>query len=192
MNTSNAMLTDEEITDRMASGDTEICQILIEKYREKIRFLVFKGLDNRQEAADDVCQEVFIALLNAVQRHVRIESLPAYVCQVCHHKIADWQREQMKKRKRLMPLTFMHDDFEASDAPSPAAETLAQEEWGLVEEAIRTLDDKARTILHCRYFEGMSYKQIARKLNDNPDNVRKICQRAREKVASKLEHDWRS
>ena len=179
-------MTDEEIARRIADGDAEAFKNLIENYGERIRLIVRINLDNRPDEWVDICQEIHIALFEAIRRRKKIDNLPGYVWRICNNKIADWQRGEIKKRGIVMSKDNDLMQLPAAESERPDAAMLEEEQQSLIDRAIRKLDNRTQRIIRSRYWEGKKYEQIAIEHDDNPANIRKICQRAREKLSRLL------
>lgn len=68
---------------------------------------------------------------------------------------------------------------EQADCAAPA---LAEEEYNGIEDALRTLSQKSRTIIHLFYYERMPVEQISRALKVPMSTVRVQLSRARKKL----------
>jgi len=69
-----------------------------------------------------------------------------------------------RKQKSKVPITHNEevlDNVTDSDTKSIEEELIIKDEYAKMLEAIRDMDDKHRTIIILRYFNDLSYKEIA-------------------------------
>ena len=73
-----------------------------------------------------------------------------------------------------------------SKEPSPEEKLIQEEENQAVNKALERLDPKDREILKMKYWENLSYEEIAKKLGITVDAVKSRLHRARERFKSKF------
>src|SRR5437763_1345680 len=63
------------------------------------------------------------------------------------------------------------------------------EDRALLEPGFRVLDDRERTILHLRFFEGLTQSQIAQQVGISQMHVSRLSRRALEKIREEIASD---
>ena len=63
------------------------------------------------------------------------------------------------------------------------------EDRALLEPGFRVLDDRERTILHLRFFEGLTQSQIAQQVGISQMHVSRLIRRALEKIREEIASD---
>jgi RNA polymerase sigma-70 factor (ECF subfamily) len=126
------------------------------------------------DAADDVAQEVFVAVLTALPRY-RDEGKPfaAFVFGIAAHKVADAQRASYR---RPIPVAEVPDG--PDDALGPEERALQLADAARAHELLAYLNDDQREILLLRVAAGLSAEDTAAALDMSPGAVRVAQHRA--------------
>jgi RNA polymerase sigma-70 factor (ECF subfamily) len=134
------------------------------------------GLDE----GEDLIQETFY---EALRQWERIECLEAWCLVVLRNRA----RDRYRRRTRELVVGFGgREDLEYL-APEQEAPQTTRERWiDLSVVAERTLSVRARRLLRVRYVEGHTTEETARLLGCQETSVRKMCSRARLKLAQAL------
>jgi RNA polymerase sigma-B factor len=61
------------------------------------------------------------------------------------------------------------------------------EEWAVLEPGLRALDERERTILHLRFFDGLTQSQIAQQVGISQMHVSRLIRRALEKIRAEIQ-----
>ena len=61
------------------------------------------------------------------------------------------------------------------------------EEWAVLAPGLAALDDRERTILHLRFFQGLTQSQIAQQVGISQMHVSRLIRRALEKIREEIE-----
>lgn len=125
--------------------------------------------------ADDVAQEVCLAVANSMDRFVdRGRPFMAFVYGIAFNKVADAHRFMGKDR--LHPAEEMPEEPDLNPSPEDAA--LESDGCNKVRAMLDTLNDKARDIIIMRVFMGMTAEETAQALGSTPGAVRVAQHRA--------------
>jgi RNA polymerase sigma factor (sigma-70 family) len=144
------------LVERLAGGDDTALADLYERYAGFVYGLAHRMLTNRQ-AAEDVTQEVFVALWENPHRFEPGRgTLRGFLGTMTHRRAVDLIRREDARRRR--------ESRAPADAP-PApdlAETAARTDAsGRVRDALALLPAAQRQALELAYFEGHTYRQVA-------------------------------
>ena len=157
--------------DRDAIGDLlRIIRPLVVRYcRPRI------GSDRAGATADDVAQDVCIAVLRALPNY-REQGKPflAFVYGIAAHKVVDAHRAA--GRDRSDPTDDMPEEHDVRDGPEQAA--LALSESGTMRELLERLPPKQREILVLRVVVGLSAEETAEAVGSTAGAVRVAQHRA--------------
>jgi RNA polymerase sigma-70 factor (ECF subfamily) len=135
---------------RCQAGDRAAFLELVELYQPRLRYFL-ASMAGDEHAADDLLQEVWFDVYRGVARLADPGAFPAWLYQIARHRV---QRELRKKRQPPSSLEGIDlaeeedDDFSAEDAER-------------VHAALGKLALEHREVLLLRFFEGMSYEDIA-------------------------------
>lgn len=140
-------------------------------------------LGGTDQAADDVAQEVCIAVLTALPRY-RDEGKPfeAFVYRIAANKIADAQRAGMRG---AVPSDDLPDVIDVSLGPEATA--VRTDEVRIAHELLDTLPDHLREIVTLRVMVGMSAEETGRALGMSSGAVRVAQHRAMLKLRQTAE-----
>jgi RNA polymerase sigma-70 factor (ECF subfamily) len=172
-----ANVPDEMVT-RAMSGD----RLAVEDVLTTIRPLVVRycrarlgRVDRSAVSADDVAQEVCLAVLTALPGY-RVQGRPflAFVYGIAAHKVIDAHRAA--SRNRSEPVADLPDRISGAEGPEQRAlRAELSEEMG---QLLDTLPEKQREILVLRIVVGLSADETAEAVNSTPGAVRVAQHRA--------------
>jgi len=160
-------------------GDESSFSTLVIKHKEKVRNLVFLTLGD-SEYVDDISQDVFISIFHKL-KDFRFESkFTTWLYRITVNKCRDYLR---KKKVRSIFIPIKESDHNFSGGTHSENIDIPQ----LVQKAIAKLPEKLRIPLILRDIDGLSYKEIAEKLNCEVGTVKSRIFRARESLKFILE-----
>ncbi len=130
--------------------------------------------DRSSASADDVAQEVCLAVLTALPGY-RVQGKPflAFVYGIAAHKVIDAHRAA--SRNRSEPVADVPDSTEVAD---PEQRALRVELSGEMGELLARLPDKQREIIVLRVVVGLSAEETAEAVGSTPGAVRVAQHRA--------------
>jgi len=134
------------------------------------------SLDASREAVQETLARAVVALANGKPSDP--DKLPAFVAGIARHVIVD----MLRAARRVVPL----DTLPAGDPPASAADALSAlvsaAERARVRDALSHLSASDRDLLRLCYFEGLTPGEIAERLGEPADRVRKRKSRALERL----------
>jgi len=134
-------------------------------------------------AAEDVAGEVFLRLLNSIERYeYRGVPLRAYLYRIAHNLIVDLQR----RRGRSAPLEALPEEARVSANPALLAEERLG--WQDLARAIAELTDDQRQVILLRFVEDLDSRQVAEVIGKNEGSVKSLQHRALASLRRILEH----
>lgn len=153
----------------MTNIGTDEAEQIIKKFSDMIYRIAVHNLGNTADA-EDVLQEVCIALLTKCPKQRDPEHLKAWLIRVTINKCNSLHRLAWHRRRE--PL----EDYVNLQAP---------ERSGVMEE-IYSLPKAYRSIIYLYYYEEYTIAEIAGILGKSPNTVSSALRRAREKLKSIL------
>lgn len=182
---------------RCAAGEAAAWDEFVAAYGTLVRDLARRMLSRGPAAAqdadvDEVCGEVFLALLRHDRRLLRRYDptwrLSTWLGVICRSAAA-----RLGRRRRPQLLA---DPEEAAAGracePDPAAGLLAEERREALDrlrQGLLRLGERDRLLLTLRFLDGRSYREIAAALELNPQSVGQLLSRAKARLAELLP-DW--
>lgn len=151
----------------------------LEHLRPGLELLALRTLgsqDASREAVQETLARAVVALANGQPSDP--EKLPAFVAGIARHVVVD----MVRAARRVVPL----DTLPAGDPPAGAADALSAlvsaAERARVRDALSHLSASDRDLLRLCYFEGLTPGEIAERLGEPADRVRKRKSRALERL----------
>jgi RNA polymerase sigma-70 factor (ECF subfamily) len=177
----HAALDDTEVVARVLAGETELFEILMRRYNQRL-YRVARGFLAAGEAEDAV-QEAYV---NAFHKLAGFRGEAPFSTWLT--KIAVYEAmARNRKRKRYVTLD---DDIlpePRATAPDPEREAGNGELGGLLRAAVDTLPDALRPVFVLREVEGLSTEETAEALELTPGNVRVRLHRAKAQLRATLD-----
>jgi len=138
------------------TGDMNAFETMFRQYEK----LVFKNaylITGRKEEAEDVLQQVFISVWKSRNT---FDSNKGKITTWLHRITVN---ECMKKRHLVEPMAELLQNMRLMETPDEPGEALMRkEQYEKVMGAVNQLDSKHRSILVLRYFNELSYEDIAK------------------------------
>ncbi len=159
---------------------SEIWKKLVKELGPKI-FRLAKRITNNTHDAEDISQDVLLKLYNNQEQLEKISSLPAYVLTMTRNLSIDLIRKQ--KVKAEVELIGDHESAEAITLPTSQKEEAKQ----IVNMALNSLDEPAKSVIQLREIEGLAFAEIAQITGLSEGNIRVILSRSRKMLKEKVE-----
>lgn len=136
---------------------------------------------NDPAEAEDVVQEVFIKLWEALGQQTDIQNVEAWCMRAARNRSIDKLRS---KHKRVESLDNRYD--QQYDGASPFETTSSNDTFEQVRKLMADLPEKQRQIMHLRDIEGYTYQEIADALDLSIGQVKVNLFRARQRIRLRL------
>jgi RNA polymerase sigma-70 factor, ECF subfamily len=172
--------TDEQIMQAVFRGDFEAFHEIVLRYQGLAWKTAYRFLGDSMEA-EDVAQESFLKILEAVPRYRPTGTFRTYFYRTLTHLCID--------RTRRKQLTSIGDIPEVVDpSPSPAENIIHKELRTQVSTALDTLPPNQKAAMILRHYEGLSYAEIAQILGVTSKAVERLISRAAATLQTRLSH----
>ena len=144
------------------------------------RFVFQLGHDFTREDVEEICQEVFLAVIRNLDSFHGGSQFQTWLFRIAANKARDY-RERRNAAKRgggQTPVSLQAEDPESGltldppgSTPAPDAMLMNAEQAALVHQALDQLGEPCREIIELRYFGDLSYDEISHSLDLNPNTV---------------------
>lgn len=176
-------MTEQELVVRAQRGDQEAFAQLVQANQNKIYALSYRMTAN-QEDAQDLAQEAFLRAWRTLPSFQGESSFATWLYRLASNLCIDFLRRE-KRRKSVASITSLDD--EESNAPTevpdhrfrPETELERKELRSAVGQALLKLSDEHRQVLVLRELDGLSYSEIAERLELEEGTVKSRISRAR-------------
>lgn len=188
-------LTDQEIVTLARQGREVAYRELIGRYQRPVFSLIYRLVRDR-EKSEDLAQETFIKVLNALDRYDPAYKFSSWIFKIAHNTSLDHLRKKDPATLSLdgSPHAQTAAEIEAStlDAVShdenPEEFTASRELGGYIEAAVAKLRPEYRTAIILCHVEGRPYEEIAEIMEVPLGTVKTYIHRARGELKIHLAH----
>ena len=163
------------------AGDRRAFDKLVARYRDKMFALTYRMTGDRDEALD-LLQETFLAAYKALGGFREEAGFSSWLYRIAANKSIN-----MLKRKKI--LSFLPLGSSPKDEPAYEMEDAAGrgELKRQLNKSINELPPQQKLVFNMRYFDQLSFVEIAKALDKSESTVKTNYQKAVEKLRKKLE-----
>lgn len=181
--------TDRILINDALEGDQRAYDVLIKKYRGSVYNLVYRMIENRQEA-EDIVQETFIKAFNALKTFNEEFAFSTWLFKIATNNCIDTLRKRKLQTYSLDTPVQTKDgevsrDF-ADERYSPEQSTISSESTSIILDSVESLPKKYQLVINMRHKEDRSYEEISELLEIPIGTVKARIFRAREILKRKL------
>ena len=182
------LFDEEELITRTQNGDTEAFNPLIRKYQQRIYNLIYGRIQNH-EAAEDICQEVFLKAWRALPNFERKSVFYSWLHQIAVNCSIDFIRKQKREIVFAYEELIVNPDdtFQMPQTHPSAHDILENEELrDIIRKAVTQLPTGQHRVFNLRYREELSIKEIASHLNKSEGTIKAHLHHAHKKIRNTL------
>ena len=175
----------EHIIKACQRGERDAFQLLFEGYKDKVYSIALYFFGGDAATASDITQQVFLKLFSKIEQFKYDAEFTTWLYRLATNACVDEQR----KRRRFVPFGDAQGLYERARSDTPEDERVASGEVATsVKEAIASLRPKLRIAILLKYFEELSYEEIATVLNCSKGTVASRLNRGHKILARRLGH----
>lgn len=188
-------LGDREVVTLAKAGKEAAYRELLRRYERPVFSLIYRMVRDRA-LAEDLAQETFIKVLNALESYRPEYKFSSWVFKIANNAAIDQLRRREVDTLSLdgAPDARTADEVEATALQaadrqeSPLAELESRELGSQIELAVGKLRPEYRTCILLRHVEGRSYEEIAEVMDLPLGTVKTYIHRARLELREYLAH----
>lgn len=157
------LMTDEDLVVYYAEGDNSAFDVLLNRYKSSIFSYIYFIVRNK-ELAEDIFQETFVKVIMTIKqgRYTENGKFKAWITRIAHNLIIDNYRQERNEN------TISNDEVEVDlfnniklcDG-TVEDEMVRRQVLSDVRKLVRYLPDNQREVLEMRYYQDLSFKEIA-------------------------------
>jgi RNA polymerase sigma-70 factor (ECF subfamily) len=164
---------------RCQAGDRAAFEQLIELYQPRLRYFLRRMVGDEHHA-DDLLQTVWLEVYRGLARLKDPGAFAAWLYQVARHRV-------LRERRRESPTPLSLDGIDVPEAEGDDTD-FSGEDAERIHVGLGRLAAEQREVLLLRFFEGMSYDEIARVTGRELGTVRSRIHYAKRALRRALEH----
>jgi len=146
-------ILDELLVLQCQQGSAQAFAKLVDRWQERLLRHACR-LIHDEDAAWDIVQETWIAIINGLHRLDDVAAFPAWAFRIMTNKCGDWQRKQHRRRK-------VRGELADRSTHSRQATGATQMRSGTLKEGMKALSPEQRAAVALYYLEGFSIAEVA-------------------------------
>lgn len=156
-------MADEELVVMYATGNNAAFDVLLNRYKSNIHAYIYYIVRDR-DLTEDIFQETFVKVIMTIKqgRYTENGKFKAWITRIAHNLIIDHFRQERNEN------TISNDEMEVdlfNDmrlCEGTVEDHLVQAQvFSDVKKMVEYLPDNQREVLEMRYYQNMSFKEIA-------------------------------
>jgi len=170
---------ESDVISQILLGDVDEFEQIVVKYQNLV-FTVCYNIIRNEYDAENMAQEAFITAFRSLSTY-RGENLKSWLCRIATNKCIDFKRRHTRAAlDDLLECENMPDDTSVED------NLLRQEQLELLHEALECIGDKYAEVIRAFYFDNLSVKQIAARMELPEKTVETRLYRAKKLIREKV------
>jgi len=185
-------LDDLGLVKKAKEGDNKAFEKLLKKYRKSVYYMLLKMVNNTDDA-EDLTQEAFANAFNSLGRFDPKYAFSTWLFRIATNNCIDFIR------KKRVSTVSIDSPYETDDGDSitfdirdndfnPDDLMLRKQRREYLQIAVDKLPDKYKQLVDLRYFQEMSYEEVADFLQLPLGTVKAQLFRARELLGEELKY----
>ena len=156
-------MTDEALVELYANGNNSAFDVLLNRYKKSIHAYIFYTVHNH-DLADDIFQDTFLKVITTIKqgRYTDTGKFKAWIMRIAHNLIIDHFRQERNEN------TISNDEIEVDLlnnvrlCDTNIEDEMVQEQvYEDIRKLVKHLPDNQREVLEMRFYQDMSFKEIA-------------------------------
>jgi RNA polymerase sigma-70 factor, ECF subfamily len=185
------LLSDAEVMLRVAAGDDESFNYLVEKFRRPMVSFMYRMTRN-QSVAEELAQEVFLRVYRSRHTYAASAKFTTWLYRIATNLAVNHARDTKHERPENTvnidePDTETGLTVDVADRSLNAEQViLRRERLAAIRKHVEALPERQQAAVIMHKYQGMDYKQIAGVLNLSESATKSLLFRAYETLREKL------
>ena len=161
---------DLELVNKAKEGDQAAFAKLMSRYKESVYYMILKMVHNRDDA-DDLTMVAFSKAFHNLANYSADFAFSTWLFRIATNNCIDFIRKKKLQTTSIDQPNNHSEDGESTpiavkDKSMTPEESIIKDQRAIkIREVIQTLSPKYRQLIELRYFEELSYEEIADKLD---------------------------
>lgn len=183
---------DLELVKRAKKNESRAFETLLKKYRKSVYYMLLKMVNNADDA-EDLTQEAFAKAFNSLHKFDSKYAFSTWLFRIATNNCIDFIR---KKRIQTVSIDSSYENDEGDNMTfdikdpnlSPDDLMLKKQRKEYLKKAVDRLPAKYKKLVELRYFQELSYDEVAQELELPLGTVKAQLFRARELLSQELKY----
>lgn len=158
--------TEKELIKKLSEGDSFAFEVLFYKYRNKVKGFAIRFAP-AQIDPEEIVQEVFVRLWLKKETIDTEKNFQSYLFSIAKNLVVDHLKSAVNRNLYFVGELYQQDLLIDEDSDNLQTEESKEKLQRLIDE----IPERRREIFCLSRFEGLTYKQIAEKLNISENTV---------------------
>ncbi|HBC22282.1 MAG TPA: RNA polymerase subunit sigma-24 [Porphyromonadaceae bacterium] len=159
----NKAMTDEQLVRAYIDGSNEAFDALLKRHQVRVYNYILRVVKN-EDVANDIFQETFVKAIMTIKqgRYTESGKFLAWISRIAHNLIIDYYRQEKSENLQSADLSDV-DILNRKELCEDTIEDVLIQEQILkdVKYLIQELPPLQREVLNMRYYQNLSFKEIA-------------------------------
>ncbi|MDR1746297.1 MAG: sigma-70 family RNA polymerase sigma factor [Tannerella sp.] len=156
-------MTDEDLVVLYAQGNNPAFDVLLNRHKSSVHSYIYYAVRDR-DLTDDIFQDTFVKVITTIKqgRYTETGKFKAWIMRIAHNLIIDNFRQERNEN------LISNDDCECDlfndirlCEGTVEDEMVKDQVFADIRKMIRHLPENQREVLEMRYYQDMSFKEIA-------------------------------
>jgi RNA polymerase sigma-70 factor (ECF subfamily) len=176
-------IIDDGTIEACQRGDSDAFRLVFETYKDRVYSIALGFFDGNEAAAHDITQEVFLKLMTSISQFQNRSQFSTWLYRLVTNACLD------RKRALRRLFSFGTSEIDLPDRKKSIEERYIQRELeSAVRRVVAHMTPKLRIAILLKYFEDLSYDEMATVLGCSKGTVASRLNRAHRILAKKLSH----
>jgi RNA polymerase sigma-70 factor (ECF subfamily) len=190
-------LNEKNFIKKLQKGNQIAFGQLLDAYQQKVFGTCISLIPNKEDA-EDVSQEVFIAVFKSIHQFKENSKLSTWIYKIATNKCLEFIRKKNAKKRFSFMQTILGNEIPLdktsyfTEVNHPGILLENQEKSALIFKAIDTLTESQRIIFTLAKIDEKSYQEIAEITGKSLSSVESILFRAKKALQKKLENFYKN
>jgi RNA polymerase sigma-70 factor (ECF subfamily) len=183
-------LSDEEVVERVLAGETELFEILMRRYNQRL-YRVARAILADDGEAEDVMQDAYVRAYSHLGQFAGQARFSTWLTRIAVHEALARARRG-RRLVQIEDLSPRKEDSMTSTERGPEQQAIQRNLQTLLETAIDALPESFRSVLVLREVEGLSTAETAGSLGISESLVKTRLHRAHAALRNDMESRTRA
>lgn len=191
------LLNEQKFINQLIAGKQAAFSRLLDDYQQKVFGTCISFIPNKEDA-EDVSQEVFIAVFKSIHQFKKNSKLSTWIYKIATNKCLEFIRKKKAKKRFFFMQTLFGNEIPVdktsyfTEVNHPGILLENQEKSALIFKAIDTLTESQRIIFTLAKIDEKSYQEIVEITGKSLSSVESILFRAKKALQQKLENFYKN
>lgn len=162
---------------KLQRGKKKHFETIVDSYESKLYGFIYSMVKDTYITVDLV-QETFIRVYNHIKSYDNKRNFSTWLLTIARNVTYDY----LRKNARLQVVA----DIDEVDDNTPESAFIKEEFNRSIDELVEQLPEHLRVLIHMKYFDDMTYEEMAKKLETTPNRVKWQLYDARKKLEKKI------